>query len=284
AIARLGFDQPFRPPVAGDVCLVNSTISCDGSTWEIWPPLLNGATLSVVTLAKPDLDVIAAQIRADKVTVALFYTGIVNLMIEHHLDALTGLRQIRAGGDVMSVPLTRRLLDAAPDIDLVNVYGPTENSVFTTTHLVTRDDLSAGSIPIGIPSAHGECFVVDEDLTPLGEGEVGQLVAAGQGVALGYFNKPERTAEAFIQDPRPGHDGLVYLTGDLARCRADGIYEFHGRADRQVKLGGRRIELDEIEHNLRALPMLVDAAVVLADAKTGEKRIAAFLKPAGEMP
>ncbi|MEZ5766664.1 MAG: amino acid adenylation domain-containing protein [Paracoccaceae bacterium] len=284
AIARLGFDQPFRPPVAGDVCLVNSTISCDGSTWEVWPPLLNGATLSVVTLAKPDLDVIAAQIRADKVTVALFYTGIVNLMIEHHLDALTGLRQIRAGGDVMSVPLTRRLLDAAPDIDLVNVYGPTENSVFTTTHLVTRDDLSAGSIPIGIPSAHGECFVVDEDLTPLGEGEVGQLVAAGQGVALGYFNKPERTAEAFIQDPRPGHDGLVYLTGDLARCRADGIYEFHGRADRQVKLGGRRIELDEIEHNLRALPMLVDAAVVLADAKTGEKRIAAFLKPAGEMP
>ncbi|MCB1331742.1 MAG: AMP-binding protein, partial [Maritimibacter sp.] len=135
AIARLGFDQPFNPPAAGDVCLVNSTISCDGSTWEIWPPLLKGATLSVVTQPKPALDVIARQIVADKVTVALFYTGIANLMITHHLDALTGLRQIRAGGDVMSVPLTRRLLDAAPGIELVNVYGPTENSVFTTTHL-----------------------------------------------------------------------------------------------------------------------------------------------------
>ncbi|MCB1355917.1 MAG: amino acid adenylation domain-containing protein, partial [Maritimibacter sp.] len=284
AIARLGFNQPFRPPVAGDICLVNSTISCDGSTWEIWPPLLQGATLSVVTQPKPALDVIARQIVADKVTVALFYTGIANLMIAHHLDALTGLRQIRAGGDVMSVPLTRRLLDAAPDIDLVNVYGPTENSVFTTTHLVTRADLDAGAIPIGIPSAHGECFVVDEDHRPLGPGAVGQLVAAGHGVALGYFNQPERTAEAFIPDPRPGHTGLVYLTGDLARAREDGIYEFHGRADRQVKIGGRRIELDEIEHNLCALPMLVDAAVVLATAKTGEKRIAAFLKPAGEMP
>ncbi|SDC03797.1 hybrid non-ribosomal peptide synthetase/type I polyketide synthase [Ruegeria marina] len=284
AIARLGYDQPFDPFFPTDVCLANSTIACDGSTWEIWAPLLIGAAVVVVSQPKPALDVLARTIQQEKVTVAFFYTGLAHLMIEHHLDTLVGLRQFRAGGDVMSVPLTRRLMQANPRIAILNGYGPTENSVFTTMHLVTAADLDAGSIPIGVPTGHCECFVIDENHAVLGEGELGQLVAAGPSVALGYLNQPDRTAESFIEDPRPGKTGRVYLTGDLVRRRKDGVYEFHGRVDRQVKLGGRRIELDEIEHNLRALPMLVDAAVVLVTARTGEKRIASFLKPEGPMP
>lgn len=284
AISRLGFDQPTGAFVPGDIMLAGSTIACDGSSWEIWTPLLNGAAVAVVTQPKPALDVLARTIREEQVTVAFFYTGLAHLMIEHHLETLAGLRQFIAGGDVMSVPLTRRLMETNPDIEIFNGYGPTENSVFTTLQLVTPSDLEGGAIPIGIPTGHCECFVIDEDRTVLDQGELGQLVAAGDSVALGYLNQPERTTESFIKDPRPGHDGRVYLTGDLVRRREDGVFEFNGRVDRQIKLGGRRIELDEIEHNLRALPMLVDAAVVLVTAKTGEKRIAAFLKPEGEMP
>ncbi|WP_170416496.1 non-ribosomal peptide synthetase/type I polyketide synthase [Ruegeria atlantica] len=284
AITRLGYDQPTGQMKPGDVSLANSTIACDVSTWEIWAPLLNGGAVAVVTEPKPALGVLAETISRYDVNVAYFYTGLSHLMIEHHLDALGGLRQFGAGGDVLSSSHVRQLMNAYPDIEVINGYGPTENSVFTTMHLVTSEDLDGGSIPIGLPTGHCECFVVDENYKELPIGDVGQLVAAGPGVATEYLNKPERTAESFIPDPRQGRSGQVYLTGDLARCRDNGVYEFLGRVDRQVKIGGRRIELDEIEHHLREIPMLVDAAVALITAKTGDKRIAAFLKPAGEMP
>ncbi|WP_170464913.1 non-ribosomal peptide synthetase/type I polyketide synthase [Ruegeria arenilitoris] len=284
AISRLGYDQPTGQMRPGDISLANSTIACDVSTWEIWVPLLNGGSVAVVTEPKPALDALAETITRYNVNVAYFYTGLSHLMIEHHLGALKGLREFGAGGDVLSPSHVRQLMEAYPYVQVVNGYGPTENSVFTTMHLVTADDLKGGSIPIGLPTGHCECFVVDEDYNELPIGTVGQLVAAGPGVASEYLNKPDRTAESFIPDPRQGRSGQVYLTGDLARCREDGVYEFLGRVDRQVKIGGRRIELDEIEHHLREIPMLVDAAVALVVAKTGEKRIAAFLKPSGEMP
>ncbi|WP_170423859.1 non-ribosomal peptide synthetase/type I polyketide synthase [Ruegeria arenilitoris] len=284
AISRLGYDQPTGQMRPGDISLANSTIACDSSTWEIWAPLLTGGAVAVVTEPKPALDVLAHTIARYNVNVVHCYTGLSHLLIEHHLTALTGLRQFCAGGDVLSPSHVRQLLDANPDIAILNGYGPTENSVYTTMHHVTLDDLERGAIPIGLPTGHCECFVVDEGFNELPAGEVGQLIVAGTSVALGYLNKPDRTAESFIPDPRQGRSGQVYLTGDLARCREDGVYEFLGRVDRQVKIGGRRIELDEIEHHLREIPMLVDAAVALVVAKTGEKRIAAFLKPSGEMP
>ncbi|TMM51060.1 non-ribosomal peptide synthetase/type I polyketide synthase [Sulfitobacter sabulilitoris] len=284
AITRLGYDQPVGQFTPSDVSLANSTIACDASTWEIWAPLLNGASVAVVTQTKPALDVLARVIRDEQVTVAFFYTGLAHLMIEHHLDALGGLRQFRAGGDVMSSSHMRRLMDTYPDVEIINGYGPTENSVFTTIHLLCRADVEGGSIPIGVPTGHCDCFVIDDDHAELGDGELGQLVAAGPSVALGYLNQPDRSAVSFIADPRPGHSGLVYLTGDLVRRRDTGIYEFSGRVDRQVKLGGRRIELDEVEHHLRELPMLTDAAVALVTTPSGDKRIASFLKPQGGMP
>ncbi|KEJ95561.1 amino acid adenylation domain-containing protein [Pseudosulfitobacter pseudonitzschiae] len=283
AILRLGYDQPTGQVLRGDVALANSTIACDASMWEIWGPLLNGATVALVTQPKPALDEVARVIRDEKVTVTYFYTGLAHLMIEHHLDDLAGLRLFGAGGDVMSTSHIRKLTEAYPHIDVINCYGPTENSVLTTMHKVTPEDLVTGPIPIGIPTGHCDCFVIDEDRQVVPDGALGQLVAAGPGVALGYLNQPDKTAEAFIPDPRPGHEGLVYLTGDLAQRRDSGIYDFFGRADRQVKLGGRRIELDEVEHHLRELPMVTDAAVVLATDKGGRKRIAAFIKPARDI-
>jgi non-ribosomal peptide synthetase component F len=120
AILRLGYDQPTGQMRPDDVSLANSTIACDVSTWEIWAPLLNGATVVLVTQAKPALDVLARIIREEKVTVAYFYTGLAHLMIEHHLDALGGLRQFGAGGDVMSTSHMRKLMETYPDIEVIN--------------------------------------------------------------------------------------------------------------------------------------------------------------------
>ncbi|RBW52506.1 non-ribosomal peptide synthetase [Ruegeria sp. A3M17] len=284
SIVRLGFDQPIGQVLPNDITLASSTIACDGFTWETWPALLNGGSVAVVAEPKPALDKLAATISRHGVSVAFFYTGMSHLLIEHHLDALSSLRRFGAAGDVLSPSHVRSLKDAHPGIEVINGYGPTENSALTTMHVVTEADLVGGTIPIGVPTGHCDCFVVNENHNELRAGEVGQLVAAGPSVALGYLNKPERTAESFISDPRPTHTGQVYLTGDLVRQRDDGVYEFLGRVDRQVKIGGRRIELDGIEHHLRELPMILDAAVTLTTADTGEKRITAFLKPSGDMP
>lgn len=283
-VTRLGFNQPIGQAAPGDVVLHSCTIACDASVWEIWPTLLTGATVAVLCQPKPSVDGLANAVQKFRSTILYQYSGIFNLLIEHRIEALSNLRLIVAGGDVMSLSHVRSLLAKYPKIRVVNGYGPTENSVFTTFHEVCQQDLAGGSIPIGLSTAHCDCFVVDDDMKELGDEEVGQLLTGGPGVALGYLNQPQRTAESFIDDPRPGHSGKVYKTGDLVRRRKSGVYEFLGRVDRQIKIGGRRVELDEIEHNLRELPMLTDAAVVLTTAKTGDKRIASFLKPSGALP
>lgn len=284
AVGRLGFDQPVGELLPGDVMLHSSTIAADGSVLEIWGPLITGGTVAIVAEPKPALDKLAEAIRRHKPTTALMYSGVFHLMVEHQLDALSGLRMIFAGGDVLSPPLIARAIDTYPDLKLCNIYGPAENAVYSTMHHITRDDLNGDPIPIGLPEPHSDCFVLDDDMNEQGDNETGQLALSGMGVALGYLNLPEQTAERFIDDPRPGRSGRVYLTGDMVRRRPDGIYEFFGRLDRQVKIGGRRIELDEIEHVMRGLPMLADAAVAVIHTPQGDSRIAAFLKPADGLP
>ena len=169
------------------------------------------------------------------------------MMIDHHLEAFASVRLDLSGGDVMSAAHARKLLTRFPLIKLINAYGPTETTVDSLWHRVTLADLD-GEIPIGQPCRGDEAFVVDDNLRPLPLGEAGQLVIAGAKVATGYHNRPDQTA--FVPDPRADRGGTAYLTGDLAREEA-GVFHFLGRVDRQIKLGGRRIELDGIEHVLR---------------------------------
>lgn len=162
---------------------------------------------------------------------------------------------------------------------LVNAYGPTETCAQSLCHAVTAADLSAGDIPIGSALPGEEAFVVDDNLRPLPPGETGQLVIGGTGVALGYHGRPGRSAQSFVDDPRPEGTGKVYLTGDLAQARADGAFVFRGRADRQAKIAGRRVEVDGVEHLLRNLPGVADVAVELVRPSEGAAHLAAFLVP-----
>ncbi|MFC2966690.1 amino acid adenylation domain-containing protein [Acidimangrovimonas pyrenivorans] len=283
-IAAIMLDQPLFAVTPDDVVLHASTIACDGSVFDIWGALLNGAACAIVETPMPAVQDVAAVMRRHNVTAAVFYAGLNHLMIDHALDAFASLRLVSSGGDVMSPGHAKRLLAAYPEIRLNNIYGPTETTMVSLGQWVTEELLDGGPLPIGRPMVHEEAFLVDEALRPLASGKTGQLTIAGPGVALGYYGRPEKTAEVFIDDPRPGKSGKVYLTGDLAHLRADGVFEFRGRVDRQVKLGGRRIELDGLEHVLRSQPGVADAAVELVKGPAGDKRIAGFLLPEGGMP
>lgn len=276
-VAGIALAQPMLDPGPDDRMLHAATIAADGSTFEIWGALLNGAALAIVEAEKPALDEIARVMRHHRVTFALWYAGLHHLMIDHQLCAFESLRKTVSGGDTVSPAHIRKLQEAWPQLAVVNVFGPTEATVVSLATKITPDMLD-GAVPIGRPLAGEEAFVVDAALAPLPRGATGQLVLAGLGVALGYHGRPDRTAAAFVEDPRPGHWGTVYLTGDLAVEGPDGAFHFHGRADRMVKLHGRRIELDGIEHVLRADPEVNEAVVEVIDV-AGAKRLACALRP-----
>ncbi|MGH7749997.1 MAG: AMP-binding enzyme, partial [Candidatus Dormibacteria bacterium] len=164
---------------------------------------------------------------------------------------------------------------------LAAVYGPTENTTFSTWFEIPMKSVLGRSVPIGRPIAHSSAYVVDERLELLPLGAVGQLAVGGDGVALGYLNAPERTAERFVPDPFSGR-GRLYLTGDLARCRADGVIEFFGRRDHQVKVRGFRIELGEIEAALQRERAVRDVAVVVAENGREKSLVAFVVAAAGE--
>ncbi|MDQ0600887.1 amino acid adenylation domain-containing protein [Streptomyces canus] len=262
AVVRLVIDADFLPIRPDDVFLHFAPVAFDASTLEIWGALLNGCRLVVAPpgeLTPADLTAIIAK---NKVTVAWLTAGLFHAVIESGTQDLRELRYLIAGGDVLSAAHIDRALRELPNTTLVNGYGPTENTTFTTCH--TFDGAVAdGPVPIGRPIHGTSVHLLDESLERVMDGEIGELYAAGLGLAHGYLNNPALTADRFVPNPYSDTPGeRMYRTGDLARRRPDGALEFHGRADDQVKIRGFRIEPGEVETVLRAHPEIADVAVV----------------------
>jgi acyl-CoA synthetase (AMP-forming)/AMP-acid ligase II/acyl carrier protein len=186
------------------------------------------------------------------------------------------VRQLLAGGDVLSPQHVRKFISAFPKSRLINGYGPTEGTTFTCCHTITAADLGGGPIPIGRPIANTRVYILDPQMRPAPIGEPGELCVAGDGLARGYWNRPELTAEKFVAF-RHDRGGRIYKTGDLARYRHDGTIEFLGRVDQQVKLRGFRIEPGEIEAALRCHPSVSDALVTIRNSSCGDKRLVAYV-------
>ncbi|CAH2601473.1 Non-ribosomal peptide synthetase [Rhodovastum atsumiense] len=278
-ILRLCIDNGFAAFGADEVFLQLAPLAFDAATLEIWACLLNGARLAFVAGAKPSLDEIGAAIARHGVTTMWMTSGLFHLMVDQRLDALRPLRRLLAGGDVLSPEHCRRVVAALPGLTLINGYGPTENTTFTCCHEIPRDLPPGRPVPIGRPIAGTQCHVLDDALRPVPDGEEGQLCVSGEGVALGYWRRPELTAEKFVPNLF-GQDGgeRLYLTGDLVRRRPDGVIEFIGRIDGQVKINGRRIETGEIEAVLRRHTAVHDAVVTARD-EPGGKRLVAYVVP-----
>jgi amino acid adenylation domain-containing protein len=277
AIVRLVRNTNYCAFGPQEVFLFFAPISFDASTFEIWGALLNGGRLVVMPPDASSLDALAQAIREYEVTTLWLTAGLFHLMVEQQLDGLRPLRQLLAGGDVLSPSHVQTFLESVPDTALINGYGPTENTTFTCCYTLPRRKQAPDSVPIGRPISNTQTYVLDAEMNPLPVGEAGELYAAGDGVARGYLNDPEATSAKFVRDPFASDSNRrMYRTGDLARWRDDGVLEFLGRIDDQVKILGYRIEPGEIETILRACEGVKQICVVSRTESNGSKRLIAY--------
>jgi acyl-coenzyme A synthetase/AMP-(fatty) acid ligase/aryl carrier-like protein len=265
-----------------DAFLHFAPLAFDASTFEIWGPLLNGARLSIPKPGPAAIDDLAETIDRFGVTTMFLTTALFGRLVDSACARPRSLRTLLTGGEVASPSHMARFIQSFPDCRLVAVYGPTENTTFSTWCDVTPSATLASSIPIGRPIANSSAYVLGDALQPLPAGAEGELCVGGDGVARGYLNRPDLTSERFVADPFAGDPGArLYRTGDRARRRSDGLLEFLGRNDDQVKVRGFRIELGEIEVALRGHEAVGDAAVVVTE-RGAEKELVAHvvLRPA----
>ncbi|AUX29427.1 MULTISPECIES: non-ribosomal peptide synthase/polyketide synthase [Sorangium] len=268
------------PLVACDAVLQKTPLGFDASMWEIHAPLMSGARL---VLARPDAHAdpsgLIDAVLEHGVTVLQVTPSMLERLVEvPALERCTGLSRIYSGGEALSRALAERLFRRLPSATLVNLYGPTEATIDATYWSCERGAPDAAWEPIGRPIANMRAYVLDTAMLPVPIGVSGELYLGGAGLARGYLNRPELTAERFVADPfheRPG--ALLYRTGDLCRWRCDGVIEFLGRRDHQVKVRGHRIELGEIEAVLSQHPTVRQAAVLARKDARGDTRLVAYV-------
>jgi amino acid adenylation domain-containing protein len=280
AIVRLVLENGFAAFEPTDRVAFASNPAFDASTLEVWAPLLTGGALVVVdqdTLLAPDA--FGALLTRQRVSVLWLTVGLFNQYADALSTEFAKLRYLITGGDALDPTVVRRVLQQGRPAHLLNGYGPTETTTFAATHEVDDVPEGARSVPIGRPIGNTRVYVLDDRREPVPVGVVGELYIGGLGVALGYLNRPELTAERFIDSPFVDGDRL-YRTGDLGRWLADGTIEFVGRNDGQVKLRGFRIELGEIEAALVAHVGVAQATVIVRE-DDGEKRLVAYYTGTG---
>ncbi|GAA2288479.1 hypothetical protein GCM10010145_68400 [Streptomyces ruber] len=276
---RLQWDAETFPLGPGDAVLHHTSLSFDISVWEIFTPLISGATLVVgAPNLSRDPHRLLREMRHSGVSVLACVPSLLDVLLEERQPALTdvpGLRYVFCGGETLSPELCRRFHALGSSAELHNFYGPSECTIDVTSwHCRPQETLSP--IPVGSPLANVSVHVLDEAGAVVPPGYPGELYVGGAGVARGYRNRPDLTAERFVPDPftsRP--QGRLYRTGDMVRMGRDGVLHFIGRSDGQVKVRGHRIELDEIRCTLERHPEVRTAVVRVMNG-----RIEAHVVPA----
>lgn len=218
------------------------------------------------------------------VTTLWLTAGLFHQVVDHRIEILSSLRQLLAGGDVLSPPHVQRVLAALPRCRLINGYGPTEGTTFTCCHTITKVTAGRRTIPIGRPIANTRAYILDRSLRPVPIGVPGELWIAGDGLARGYINRPELTDERFITHRfAETLQERLYRSGDLVRWLDGGEIEFLGRLDTQVRVRGFRVELGEIEATLGRHPRVREVVVATRPAGDGDKRLVAYVVANGSM-
>ncbi|MCY1015586.1 non-ribosomal peptide synthetase [Pyxidicoccus sp. MSG2] len=279
-VLRTVFGVDYAHLGPDETLLQLAPISFDASTFEVWGALLHGARLVVFPPHPPSVEELGRVVRDAHVTTLWLTAGLFTQVVESGLEALRPLKQLLTGGDVVPAPHARRVLEEL-GISVTNGYGPTESTVFATTFRMTDASQPGTSVPIGGPLANTCVYVLDAHGQPVPVGVTGELFIGGDGLARGYVEQPALTAERFVPDAFSGVPGArLYRTGDLVRWRRDGLLDFVGRADAQVKVRGYRIELAEIETALLAWPGVGEAVALAREDRPGDKRLVAYVVPA----
>lgn len=275
--AAYGLDQH-------SVVLQKTPMSFDAAQWEILAPSCGSRVVMGSTGVFRDPEGLVATIARHGVTTLQCVPTLLQALLDtEELHECTTLRQIFSGGEALSKPLAIGCIEALPACTLVNLYGPTECTINTSAFTVDPRTVHDGAdaIAIGAPVHNTRYYILDEHRSPVGVGEVGELYIGGVQLARGYVQRPDLTAERFIDHPLGAQHGCqrLYRTGDLAYWYVDGTVGFAGRTDNQVKLRGFRIELDEIKHAVETHDWVKRAGVVVRDdARTGFQNLIAFIE------
>jgi amino acid adenylation domain-containing protein len=283
AIVRLVRGNDYAPLGEDDRVAQLSNASFDAATWELWGALTAGAALVLVPreiVFEPSA--LAVLLRDRRITALILTTALFNQVARQAPGAFRGVRHLLFGGEQVDPAAVRAVLEGGAPERLLHLYGPTENTTYSTWHRVEHVEERAHTVPIGRPVAQSTAYVLGAGHRPVPPGFWGELYVGGDGVARGYLGRPALTAERFVPDPFSAEPGArLYRTGDRVRWSAEGALEFGGRFDQQVKVRGFRIEPGEIEAALLGHPQVSEAAVVTRE-DGGERRLVAYL--VGEVP
>ncbi len=278
-VLQLVINEPCVRIGADDCLAYCANPAFDASTWEIWLALLNGATLLVIPHAVLlDPHAFGALLDEQRATILQLTVGLFNQYATPLAAQFRKLNYLLFGGDQPSLATVARVYEHSAPRHLVHTYGPTETTTFTATLEIDDSIRTAHTLPIGRPIANTRLYVLDRHLQPAPVGVAGELYIGGAGVARGYLNRADLTAERFIADPFSSEPGArLYKTGDQGRWLANGCVEFLGRNDFQVKIRGFRIELGEIEARLLDCDGVREAVVLARQDAPGEKKLVAYL-------
>ncbi len=274
AFVRTFLGQRYSAFGPDQVWLQSAPVSWDAGAMELFAPLLHGGRCVLQPGQRPDPVRIAELVSRHRVTTAWFSAGLFAVLVDLHPEIFSTLTEVLTGGDVSSLPHVQRVRREFPDLQLVHGYGPVESMVFASSYRLGSTD-DGSRMPIGIPLARTQLYVLDDRLRLTPRGSAGELYIGGAGLADGYLGQPGGTATRFVANPYAA--GMrMYRTGDLVRWQADGTLEFLGRADDQVKIRGFRIEPAEVVAALGRLAGVRHAAVRVWGSGN-DKRLVGYL-------
>jgi amino acid adenylation domain-containing protein/FkbM family methyltransferase len=292
SVVRLVKNNDYVALTVGKRLLPSGALEFDASTFEIWGSLLNGLTLCLL----PEAEILSvnrfkASLYRYDIDIMWLTSPLFNQLLDADEELFGCLEYLLVGGDVVSPVHMNRLRARCPGLKVINGYGPTENTTFSTTFSIDRE--CRGPIPIGRPIANSTAYILDRHRCPVPLGVTGELWVGGDGLARGYLNNPDLTADKFVNlaaktredtrsfPPQPLNpkSQILYRTGDLARFLPDGNIEFLGRLDHQVKIRGFRIEPAEIETLLLRHPHIKEAVVVPGEDDRQDKHLTAYIVP-----
>jgi amino acid adenylation domain-containing protein/thioester reductase-like protein len=280
AITRIADNPSWLPLRSSDVVSQSSHPSFDWCAYQIWGALINGARLVVVppaTLLSPRE--LSTLVRAERINTLCVTTALFHELASRSPAMFAGIERLLVAGErLRSAELRRVLLDGPPE-HVYNLYGPTENGVYTTFHECSTVDFP--DVPIGRPVPNTSVYILDDRRAPVADGVVGDVYVGGDGLSPGYRGRPDLTGERFVPDPfSPGTDRMLFDTGDRAAYRPDGVIEFHGRRNFQIKIRGFRVEPEEVESRLVRCPNVRLAAVTASADSDTNRHLIAFVVPA----
>ncbi|PHS16282.1 MAG: hypothetical protein COA78_04055 [Blastopirellula sp.] len=257
--------------------LLHSPASFDATTFELWAPLLNGGCIAVNDGEITDPQELSEALDRFRVNTLWLTSGLFSLYSEQIGDLPT-VKNLLVGGDVVSPKAVKTIYEKNREISIVNLYGPTENTTFSTYFRIPREFDFDKSLPIGVPVSQTTAYIVDEELNLQPAGVMGELCLGGLGVAREYLNNIELSRCKFVKDPYSDEQGsMLYKSGDYARWLPDGNIEFMGRQDDQVKIRGFRIELTELENTLSKHDLVEHCAAQVKSDSTGDKYLVAYV-------